>query len=74
MWLDSDDQDMALPCRIRTVLYTSPGVSGRAAPDAASKPEPEVDLVLLPGQASFSKLGGQRMFLLKYEKEEHFFW
>ncbi len=46
----------------------------QGAPDAASKPEPEVDLVLFPGQAIFSKLDGRRMFLLKYEKEEHFFW
>ena len=46
----------------------------QAASDAASKGEPEVDLVLFPGQATFSKLSGRRMFLLKYEKEEHFFW
>ena len=46
----------------------------QAASEAASKPEPELDLVLFPGQATFSQLGRRRMFLLKYEKEEHFFW
>lgn len=46
----------------------------QADSDAASKGEPEVDLVLFPGQATFSKLSGRRMFLLQYETEEHFFW
>ncbi len=46
----------------------------QAAPDSAPRSEPELDLVLFPGQATFSRLGGRRVFVLKYEKEEHFFW
>ena len=45
-----------------------------AAPDGRSAVMPELDLVLFPGQATFSRLHGRRMFLLKYEGQEHFFW
>ncbi|CAK0773278.1 hypothetical protein CVIRNUC_004048 [Coccomyxa viridis] len=45
-----------------------------AAPDGRSAVVPELDLVLFPGQATFSRLHGRRMFLLKYEGQEHFFW
>lgn len=45
-----------------------------AAVDAASKAEPEVDLVLFPGQATFKKLEGRRMFTLQYETLQYFFW
>ena len=46
----------------------------QAASDTTPRLKPQLDLVLFPGQATFSKLGGRRMFVLKYEKEEHFFW
>ena len=45
-----------------------------AAPDGTSAGVPELDLVLFPGQSTFSRLHGRRMFLLKYEGQEHFFW
>ena len=45
-----------------------------AAPDSTTAGVPELDLVLFPGQSTFSRLHGRRMFLLKYEGQEHFFW
>ena len=45
-----------------------------ATTDGTSAKVPELDLVLFPGQATFSRLPGRRMFLLRYEGQEHFFW
>ena len=49
--------------------------SERQQDSAQASPEPEVDIVLFPGNGAFSKLPGRRMFILTHnENEKLFFW
>lgn len=49
--------------------------SERSVAEAASHgQELEVDVVVLPGDASFRKIPGRRIFVLKHGEEELFFW